>query len=137
MLQKFYLGLGTSNWAATASCCFSMAYFWLLISSDATAFSFFSLCTTSSLSSSLPGEFELELASEAAADATSARRAAVNLPCGHLAVLGLGPVHAAVGAGACNLRPAHCILLFLLPKLNRIGSPRKQKIMKPKSAALG
>ena len=109
-----------------------MAYFWLLISSDATAFSFFSLCTTSSLSSSLPGEFELELASEAAADATSARRAAVNLPYGHLADLGLGPIH-----GACDLRPAHCILLFLLRKLNRIGSPRKQKIMKPKLAALG
>jgi len=104
-----------------------MAYFWLLIMSDAAAFSSFSLRATSSLSSSFPGEFELEFASEAAADATTAPRAAGSLPRGHLAVLGLRPIHAAVGAGDEDLTPAHCILLSLLPKPNPIGSKKVEK----------
>uniref|UniRef100_A0A0A9FFS8 Uncharacterized protein n=1 Tax=Arundo donax TaxID=35708 RepID=A0A0A9FFS8_ARUDO len=88
-----------------------MAYFWLLIRSDAAAFSSSSLRAASSLSSSLPGGFELEFASDAAADAATARRAAESLPHGHIVVLGLRPAHAAIGAGAGDLRPVHCILL--------------------------
>lgn len=86
----------------------------------------FSICNTSSLSSSLLGEFELELASEAGADATrTRRRAAVNLASGHLAVIGLGPVHNA-------MRPP-----FPSSETNWICPNRKQQIMQSNSAALG
>jgi hypothetical protein len=98
-----------------------MAYFWLLIRSDAAAFSSIFFRAASSLSSSLPGGFELEFASEAA---TTARRTAGSVPRGHLAVLGLCTAHA-TGAGC--LIPVHCILsLPPTKKPNRIGCPRNK-----------
>jgi hypothetical protein len=65
-----------------ASCCFSMAYFWLLIRSDVAPFTF-SICTTY-FSLYLCGKFELELASITTVDPTSIQHAVVNVPCCHL-----------------------------------------------------
>ena len=92
-----------------------MAYFWLRNKKAAAVFSPSSLRAASSVSSSLPGEFELELASDDGGDedaaATTALRAADELLCGHIAVLGRRRrIDIAVGAAAGELRPTHCIL---------------------------
>jgi hypothetical protein len=92
-----------------------MAYFWLLNKKAAAVFSPSSLRAASSVSSSLPGEFELELASDDGGDedaaATTAVRGADEPLCGHIAVLGRRRrIHTAVGAAAGELRPSNCIL---------------------------
>lgn len=82
----------------------------------------------SSVSSSLPGELELELASDDGGDddaaATTALRAADELLRGHLAVAGRRRIPTAVrtGTGAGELTPTDCILSRPREKPNRIGS---------------
>jgi hypothetical protein len=92
----------------------SKAYFWLLSKKAAAVFSPSSLRATSSVSSSLPGELELELASDDGGDedaaATTAVRGVAELLCGHIAVLGRRRIPTAIGAAAGELRPTICIL---------------------------